>query len=249
MTHARVGPNYCWHALKYCARHIYNALPIKGLYTAQGIQSTPYEMAHGKKPRIQHLRTLFCPCVYRKLTAHKDGQIVPMKKSSQKGVRGIFIGFPDHQQGYLIFVPSTRQIVVSGDVTFDETFQSIVSLTSPPFHDAMAMKPNTSLSKDSEEIIETTGDIEDLAHITPVPVHENIISEIQDTQQPSDSLVTDIEIVQDSNLLSHCRIWIQMMSLQLPTKLKQKKLQSMTHRLLMMEHHSELQETKLQGNF
>ena len=66
----------------------------------------------------------------------------------------------------------------------------------------MAMKPNTSLSKDSEDIIETTGDIEDLAHITPVPVHENIISEIQDTQQPSDSLVTDIEIVQDSNPFS-----------------------------------------------
>ena len=37
------------------------------------------------------------------------------------GFRGIFVGIPQHQKGYLVYVPSTRKVISSYDVVFDES--------------------------------------------------------------------------------------------------------------------------------
>ena len=43
-----------------------------------------------------------------------------MRHQAQKGFCGIFVGIPEHQKGYIVYVPSTRKIIYSYDVVFDE---------------------------------------------------------------------------------------------------------------------------------
>ena len=45
-----------------------------------------------------------------------------MRQQLQKNNCGIFVGIPQHQNGYLIYVPSTQKIIYSHDVVFGETF-------------------------------------------------------------------------------------------------------------------------------
>ena len=71
---------------------------------------------------VSHLRVLFCPCVVRKATAHIETKTLNMRHQAQKGFRGIFVGLSEHQKGYLVYVPSTRKIISSYDVVFDEIF-------------------------------------------------------------------------------------------------------------------------------
>ncbi len=49
------------------------------------------------------------------------------------------LDFPQLRRGLVLYVPSTRQIVISGDVICDETFASTVAETWRPFHDALAL--------------------------------------------------------------------------------------------------------------
>ena len=67
---------------------------------------------------------LFCPFVVQKATAHVETKALNMCHQAQKGFQGIFVGFPQHQKGYLVYVPSTRKIISSYDVVFDEILSS-----------------------------------------------------------------------------------------------------------------------------
>ena len=40
-----------------------------------------------------------------------------------------------------MYVPSTRKIISSYDVVFEESFSSALAYTSQPYSDAMAMRP------------------------------------------------------------------------------------------------------------
>ena len=64
-----------------------------------------------------------------------------MRHQAQKGFRGIFVRIPQHQKGYLVYVPSTRKVISPYNVLFDESFSSALSYTSRPYLEAMAMRP------------------------------------------------------------------------------------------------------------
>ena len=64
-----------------------------------------------------------------------------MRHQAQKGFRGILVGIPHHQKGYLMYVPSTRKIISSYDVVFYESFSSALSYTSRPYSEGVAMRP------------------------------------------------------------------------------------------------------------
>ncbi len=68
-----------------------------------------------------------------------DGKPEDNSKGTQRGIRGIHLGFSPTQKGLLLYVSSTRQIVISGDVICDETFASTVAETWKPFRDALAL--------------------------------------------------------------------------------------------------------------
>ena len=64
-----------------------------------------------------------------------------MCHQAQKVFRGIFVGIPEHQKGYILDVTSTRKIISSYDVVFEESFSSALSYTSRPYSESMAMFP------------------------------------------------------------------------------------------------------------
>ena len=141
MVHARVPEICVYFALMYTTDHIFTVLPIKDLINEDGDPTTPYKLATGTKPSVSHLPVLFFPCVVRKATAHVETKTLNMRHQAQKGFRGIFVGIPQHQKGYLVYVPSTRKVISSYDVMFDESFSSALSYTSRPYAEAMAMHP------------------------------------------------------------------------------------------------------------
>ena len=60
--------------------------------------------------------------LYGKANAHVEIKALNMRHQAQKGFRGIFVGIPEHQKGYLVYVPSTRKIISSYDIVFDKSF-------------------------------------------------------------------------------------------------------------------------------
>ena len=107
MVHARVTEVYVHFSLLYTTDDIFPVLPIKYLITEDVDQTTPHKLATGKKPSMSHLCVLFYPCVVRKATTQVEIKTLNMRHQAQKGFRGIFVGIPQHQKGYLVYVPST----------------------------------------------------------------------------------------------------------------------------------------------
>ena len=70
---------------------------------------------------------LFCPGAVQKATAHVRKKALNMRHQVQKGFRGIFVGIPQHQKGYIMYVPSTRKIISSYDIVFYESFSSTLA--------------------------------------------------------------------------------------------------------------------------
>ena len=67
----------------------------------------------------------------RKATERVGKMALNIRHQAQKGFRGIFLGIPQHQKGYLVYVPSTRKIISSYDVVFDESFSSALAAMRP----------------------------------------------------------------------------------------------------------------------
>ena len=127
MVHTRVPEVYVHFTLMYTKDHIFLVLPIKDLINEDGDPTTPHKLATGTKPSVSHLRVLFCLCVVRKATVHVETKTLNMHHQAQKRFRGIFMGIPQHQKGYLVYVPSTRKVILSHGVVFDESFSSALS--------------------------------------------------------------------------------------------------------------------------
>ena len=159
MVHARVPEVYVNFALMYTTYHIFPVLPIKDLINEDGDPTMPHKLVTGTKPSVSHLRVLCCPCVVRKATAHVETNRLNMSHQAQKGFCGIFVGIPEHQKGYLVYVPSTRKVISSYDVVFDESFSSALSYTSRPYLEAMAMRPEVMYTLYATSPREQTGDV------------------------------------------------------------------------------------------
>ena len=82
---------------------------------------------------------LFCPYVVRRATTHVGTKSLNMSHQAQKGFRGIIVGIPQHQKGYLVYVPSTRKIISSYDVVFDESFSSVLAYPPQHYSEAIVM--------------------------------------------------------------------------------------------------------------
>ena len=140
MVHARFLEAYIHFAFMYMTDHIFPVRPIKDLINEDSETTTPFQLATGAKPLVSHLRVLFCSCVVRKATAHVDKKALNMRHQAQNGFHGIFVGITQHQKEYLVYVPSTRNIISSYYVVFDESFSSALAYTSQPYEEAMAVR-------------------------------------------------------------------------------------------------------------
>ena len=82
-----------------------------------------------------------------------------MRHQAQKGFCGTFVGIIQHQKGYLVYIPSTRKIISSYYVVFDESFSSTLEYTSQPYAEAMAMRLSVSYITCATCFREKTGNI------------------------------------------------------------------------------------------
>jgi uncharacterized protein YdcH (DUF465 family) len=183
LIHARLPDTFWFHALVY-STYIFNALPVRGLRGEDtDVPTTPHELFFGTKPRIGHLRTFGCPVVIRKWTSSDKSN----GKQTERGIRGIFIGFDMHQKGYIVYCPGSRIIVISNDVLFDEQFSSAIALTWQKYQDGLALRPLASFIPDVSTTLEQTG----VFSIDPAQVEEGDENLI-DLTAPSDTPTTDL---------------------------------------------------------
>ena len=82
-----------------------------------------------------------------------------MRHQAQKGFCAIFVGIPQHQKVYLVYVPSTRKVISSYDVVFDKKKSIALSYTSRPYAEAMAMSPEVTYTPYATSFKEQTGDV------------------------------------------------------------------------------------------
>ena len=68
-------------------------------------------------------------------------------------------GIPDHQKLYTVYAPSTRKIISSYDVVFDESFSSALAYMSRHYSEAMAMRPAVTYTPYATSSKEQTGDV------------------------------------------------------------------------------------------
>jgi hypothetical protein len=200
LVHARLPDDYWYHAVRY-ALAVFNLLPVQGLKNAAGNCGTPYELFTGRKLLISHFRVFGCPVVAKKWTVQIDGK--RKDNNAQCGIRGVFIGFPANQKGYLLYIPSSWQIVVSGDVAFDETFYSAIVTTWKPFHDSLVLHPTASFIPDPNTTVEVTGDINSMFPPTEEGIYgqHRFLSEHQPTYIPQFEEGPAVEEEEEFNLI------------------------------------------------
>ena len=58
-----------------------------------------------------------------------------------------------------MYVPSTRNIISSYDVVFDESFYSALAYTSRPYSEAMVMRPEVTYTQYATSLKEKTGGV------------------------------------------------------------------------------------------
>ncbi len=161
-------------------------LPVKNLFNVDGDICSPFELFTGTKPLVLHLCVFGCPAVAKRSVISVEGLSTTL--CTEKGTRGIFIGLPSNQKGYLIFLPGSRTIACSGDLSFDETFYSTVVTTWRCFEERFALKPASHVIPGPDMDLEETEDIANLHDMVaelPEP-HEDlpVAPQIVDDGQP-----------------------------------------------------------------
>jgi len=163
IVHARVDESCTHFALLYSCI-IFSVIPVRTL-RLHGKLTTPHELFTGSKPNIKHLRVLFCPVIVKKHTIHKHEQMnniatySTMRSVSQKGFRGIFVGIDETTSGYVIFIPQTRGLLTSVDVTFDELFLSSLAFKYRTYREEVRTRPVSDVPLDATD---HTGDISNM---------------------------------------------------------------------------------------
>src|SRR5882757_3888124 len=99
-----------WEHAVCTATHIYNRSPIRSLKWC-----TPHEIWNdGHIPDISYFHVFGCKAYVH---IHKDDR----KKLDPKAFEAIFIGYEPDSKGYRLWNKRTRSVVLSRDVTFDES--------------------------------------------------------------------------------------------------------------------------------
>ena len=80
----------------YTTDHKFPVIPIKNLVDHDSEPTMTHKLATGKKTSVSNLRVLFCLCGVQKVTSHVDTKELNTCNQSQKFLRGISVGIPQH---------------------------------------------------------------------------------------------------------------------------------------------------------
>ncbi|CAA6674433.1 unnamed protein product [Spirodela intermedia] len=104
------------------ARSMLKAKGLPGWFWGEAVATasvdgmTPFEVWHGKKPAVHHLKVFGCIAYVLNTTPH-------LKKLEDRGRKMIFIGYEYGSKAYRAYDPTTRRVHVTRDVVFDENAQ------------------------------------------------------------------------------------------------------------------------------
>ncbi|KAK1684791.1 hypothetical protein QYE76_045639, partial [Lolium multiflorum] len=89
------------------------------LYLRKGLNKTPYEILTGNKPNISYFKVFGCKCFYKI-------KGVRLSKFAPKALEGIFVGYGAESHTYRVFDISSKIIIESCSVKFEENDSSQV---------------------------------------------------------------------------------------------------------------------------
>jgi hypothetical protein len=87
------------------------------LFLRKGLNMTPYEILTGSKPNIMYFGVFGCKCFFLR-------KGVRLGKFDPKAIEGIFVGYGAESHTYRVFNKSTRHVVESCYVVFEENDSS-----------------------------------------------------------------------------------------------------------------------------
>ena len=119
MTHASIPPSF-WHHALAMPTYLLNILPSKVLDS-----QSPLQILYHRDPRYSHLRVFGCLCypLFPSTTIHK---------LQPRSTPCVFLGYPSNYRGYKCYDISSRKIIISRHVMFDETRFPFSKLHTPP---------------------------------------------------------------------------------------------------------------------
>ncbi|KAM1196497.1 hypothetical protein ACFX2J_022857 [Malus domestica] len=94
-----------WGYALYTAAYLLNRVPSKS------VSQTPYEIWHGRKPSLNHIKIWGCEAYVKKLEA---------TKLEARSVRCYFVGYPRETMGYEFYHPDDQKVFVARTAKFLE---------------------------------------------------------------------------------------------------------------------------------
>ena len=88
------------------------------------------------------------------------------ENNPEPSICGIHVGLPRNSAGWLVYIPSTSQVLVSADVAFDEDFLSTVSHTTSRLPGGILQQPPSDPAYNPTWDIHTTEDPKRFTHDT-----------------------------------------------------------------------------------
>ena len=124
---------YIHFALTYKTDHIFPVLRIKHLVDKDS-KTTIYYFKLVQVQIIQYhiYACYFAHLLYGKLLQLLTKKVLNLIHQAQKDFRRIFVVITQQQKVYIVHAPSTRKIISSYDVAFDESFSSAMAYMSQP---------------------------------------------------------------------------------------------------------------------
>jgi len=109
--------------------------------------ATPYELFHGKRPDVSHLRVFGC-----RAWAYNPAKL--RRKGDSRGVPAVFVGYPEGTKGYRVLIDGA--VVVRRDVLFDEEARGAGA--GIPTHQPEQYGAKDPLTEESAETEDGSGD-------------------------------------------------------------------------------------------
>ncbi|GJY09610.1 retrovirus-related pol polyprotein from transposon TNT 1-94, partial [Tanacetum coccineum] len=105
MMNLKTLPKSFWGYALESAIRILNMVPTKK------VERTPYEIWHGKAPKLSYLRVWGCEALMKRDTPDK---------LDPRSIKCIFMGYPKETMGYYFYYPLKNKIFVARNVEFFE---------------------------------------------------------------------------------------------------------------------------------
>lgn len=108
ILHDKDLPYYLWVEAIHTTVYILNKCPIRAIGDI-----TPFQAYSGRKPGIPHFKVFGSLCY-----THIPSEL--RQKLDVKSTKDIFVGYATYEKSYKVYDPTTKKLILSRDVVFNE---------------------------------------------------------------------------------------------------------------------------------